>query len=148
MIKLSSGKRGCDLPRTKPLPRPHPTPRVHCNIGVLEIKTRSRPTPEEQDIANNNASVDDAVVQAVDYAMRLTTAFSLLENMSTTIAIYVVYGKFYTKVTTMANGFPILTPWQHVFEEFSPAALAQGRAPMSYRLCELAVRHWAHNGKI
>ena len=34
-------------------------------------------------------------------------------------------------------------PWQFVFEEF---ALAQGRAPFLYRLCEVAVRHWDYNG--
>lgn len=130
-----------DFTLTKPLPRQHLTPRVHCNIGVIEIKTRSN--PEEQDVEKGNVSVEDAVMQAVRYPRRLTTTFSLQEQNSHSIATYVVYGRFYTRIT-MENAFVHLADdWQFVFEDF---ALAEGRAPFLYRLCELAVRHWDYNG--
>jgi len=85
-------------------------------------------------------------MQAVGYARRLTNAFSLQEQNSPYIATYVVYGTYYTKVTFRNQGnalIPVVEPWQYVFEEF---ALAEGRAPFLYRLCELAVCHWNYNG--
>ena len=132
-----------DFTLSKPLARQRPTPRINCNIGAIEIKTHSN--PGQQDIARGNASVDSAVYQAAEYAIRLSTHFSLLEQNSEIIATYVVYGDFYTRVY-LVNEVVNTDPWQYIFEEFSPAALAQGRAPMLFRLCELAVRHWAYNG--
>jgi len=134
-----------DFTLTKPLPRPTPTPRIHCNIGVIEIKTLSR--PEERDVEKGNLPVDDALEQAVEYASRLSDSpFSLREQNSLFIATYVVYGKYYTRITVTNQG-PVqvyrAAPWQFAFEDF---ALAQGRAPFLYRLCELAVRHWDYSG--
>ena len=133
-----------DFTLTKPLPRQLPTPWVHCNIAVFEIKTRSN--PDEQDVEKSNTTVENAVMQAVGYARRLTNAFSLQEQNSPYIATYVVYGTYYMKVTFQNWGnalIPVVEPWQYVFEEF---ALAEGRAPFLYRLCELAVCHWNYNG--
>jgi hypothetical protein len=133
-----------DFTLTKPLPRQPPTPRVHCNIGVIEIKTRSN--PQEQHVERGNLSVDDALIQAIGYARRLSTSFSLREQNSRFIATYVVYGRYYTRVTVTNQGNALVSqvaPWQFVFEDF---ALAHGRAPFLYRLCELAVRHWNYNG--
>ena len=61
-----------DFTLTKPLPRQPSTPRVHCNIGVIEIKTRSN--PQEQHVERGNLSVDDALIQAIGYARRLSTS--------------------------------------------------------------------------
>jgi len=135
-----------DFTLTKPLPRQHPTPRIHCNIGIIEIKTLS--DPEEKDVEKGNVSVDDALEQAVQYAERLSDSpFSRLEQNSLFISTYVVYGRYYTRITMTNHGAAGLLwqadPWQFVFEDF---ALAQGRAPLLYRLCELAVRHWDYNG--
>jgi len=133
-----------DFTLTKPVPREHPTPRIHCNIAVFEIKTQSN--PEEQDIEKGNLSVGDAMAQAIGYAHRLTTAFSIPDQNSQYIAAYLVYGRYYTKITMTDQLLYEAEPWQFVFEEFSVAALAEGRAPLLYRLCELAVRHWNYNG--
>jgi hypothetical protein len=133
-----------DFTLTKPLPRQPPTPRIHCNIGVIEIKTRSN--PEEQDVEKGNLSVEDALIQAAGYAKRLSTTFSLQEQNSRFIATYVVYGRYYTRIIVTNQGNALVShadPWQFVFEDF---ALAQGRAPFLYRLCELAVHHWDYNG--
>jgi len=87
-----------DFTLTKPLPRQPPTPRIHCHIGVIEIKTFSR--PEERDVEKGNLPVDDALEQAVEYASRLfDSPFSLREQNSLFIATYVVYGKYYTRIT-------------------------------------------------
>lgn len=57
-----------------------------------------------------------------------------------------VYGKHYTKITVSRDEdgdlYYIADEWQYVFGEF---ALAEGRAPFLYRLCELAVRHWDYD---
>ena len=133
-----------DFTLTKPLPHQPSTPRIHCNIAIIEIKTRSN--PQEQDVEKGNLSVAEAVAQAVQYSRRLTTTYSLLEQNSQSIATYVVYGMYYTRVTWVYQGDILVhnvDRWQYVFEEF---AFADGRAPFLYRLCELAVRHWDYNG--
>lgn len=134
-----------DFTLTKPLPRQPPTPRIHCNIGIIEIKTCR---PEERHIQNANISVEEALNQTLDYALRLSKShFSLLQQNSRLIATYLVYGKYYTSITMINHPVAGLVwraePWQFVFEDF---ALAQGRAPFLYRLCELAVSHWVYNG--
>jgi len=129
-----------DFTLTKPLPCQPPDPRIHFNIAIIEIKTRSNST--ERDVEKGNLSVAEAVAQAAGYSKRLTTTYSLLEQNSDGIATYVVYGMYYTRVTWVNQGNVLVLQvdrWQYVFEEF---ALADGRAPFLYRLCELAVRHW------
>jgi len=135
-----------DFTITKPLPRQPPTPRIHCNVGVIEIKTLAY--SEQKNVENRKVLVDEALLQTIEYAERLSTSpFSQREPNSLLITTYVVYGKYFTRIT-MTN-HPNLgvvwraEPWQFVFEEFS---LAQGRAPFLYRLCEIAVRHWHYNG--
>ena len=76
------------------------------------------------------------------YAKRFTTSSSLREQKSRFIASYVVYGRYYMRITvTHQEILSQVDPWQFVFEDF---ALDQGRAPFLYRLCELAVRHWGY----
>ena len=132
-----------DFTLSKPLPRQPPTPRIHCNIGVVEIKTE--PDPEVQGVEMDHLSVDEAVLQAIEYARRLTNTFSVTEQNSICIPTCVVYGKYYTSVTVFYQGNALnyeSEDWQFVFEDF---ALAEGRAPFLYRLCELAVRNWNLN---
>jgi len=134
-----------DFTLSKPLPRQPPTPRIHCNIGVIEIKTLS--LPEERDVEKGKLSVEEALKQALGYAQRLSNSpFSQREQNSTIIPTYVVYGTYYTRlvmIDTPAGPVWEADPWQYVFEEF---ALDEDRAPFLFRLCELAVRHWAYNG--
>ena len=85
--------------------------------------------------------------QTFDYANRITSAaFALPEPGSQIVASYIVYGKYYTKVTlfddTRSGKLWDVEPWQFVFEEMALPV----RAPLLYRLCELAVRHWDYNG--
>ena len=133
-----------DFTVSKPLPRQPPTPRIHCNIGIIEIKTEA--DPNLQGVERDHYSVDEAVLQAAEYAELLTTTFSVQEQNSLCIATYVVYGKYYTRITLKYQGnvfVPAAEEWQFVFEDF---ALAEGRAPFLYRLCELAVRNWDLDG--
>lgn len=97
-----------DFTLTKPLPHQPPTPRIHCNFGVIEIKTRSN--PEEQDVEKGNPTVEDALVQATRYAKRLSTTFALQEQNSCFIATYVVYGKYYTRIFFTNQGNVCLRP--------------------------------------
>ena len=133
-----------DFTVSKPLPRQPPTPRVHCNIGIIEIKTEA--DADLQGVERDYQSVDEAVLQAVEYAELLSTTFSVQEQNSLCIATYVVYGKYYTRITFQYQGDLLshaIEDWQFVFEDF---ALAEGRAPFLYRLCELAVRNWDLDG--
>jgi hypothetical protein len=129
---------------SKPLPRQPPTPQVNRNIGVIEIKTE--PDPELQSVDNHFGVVKEALLQAVKYAELLTTTFSVQDQNSLCIATYVVFGKYYTSITFQHVGDALVhtvEDWQFVFEDF---ALAEGRAPFLYRLCELAVRNWDLDG--
>lgn len=91
-LPFRSWKRGSQIPRLHidEAPTAPTANRIHCNIGVIEIKTFSR--PEETDVEKGNLSVNDALEQAVDYASRLSDSpFSLREQNSIFIATYVVY---------------------------------------------------------
>lgn len=140
-----AGREGVNYPDftvSKPLPRQPPTPRIHCHIGVIEIKTED--DPELQGVERGYFSVEEAVLQIAKYARRLSTTFSVQGQNSHCIATYLVYGKYYTRITfhNQGNNFA-LEDWQFIFEDF---ALAEGRAPFLYRLCELAVRNWDLDG--
>ena len=79
------------------------------------------------------------MLQATEYARRLSTTFSVLEQNSRCIPTYVVYGKYYTRITVEEQGNAlayVADDWQCVFEDF---ALAEGRAPFLYRQCELKI---------
>ena len=105
-----------DFTLSKPVPRLPPTPRINCNIGIIEIKTQSN--SEAQDVERGYLSVDEAVLQAVGYARRLTTTFSLQDQNLHSIATYVVYGRFYTRVTMANTLIYEADDWQFVFEDF------------------------------
>jgi hypothetical protein len=128
-----AGRREVEYPDftvSKLLPRQPPTPQVHRIIGIIEI------------ITEDLYSVGEAVLQAVKSAKLLSTTFSVQEQNSLCIAIYVVYGKYYTRITFRDALVFTVDDWQFVFEDF---ALAEGRAPFLYRLCELAVHNWGLN---
>ena len=105
-----------DFTVSKPLPRQPPTPRVHCNIGIIEIKTESN--PEVQGVEKDYLSVDYAMLQATEYAKCLSTTFSVLEQNSRCI--------------------PTCGVWQILHENY------RGRARKRTRLCSrwLAVCIW------
>jgi hypothetical protein len=109
-----------DFTVSKPLPRQPPTPRIHCNIGIIEIKTEA--DPDRQGVERDYNSVDEAVLQAVEYAELLSTTFPVQEQNSLCIATYVVYDKYYTRITFQYQGnvlVPAVEDWQFVFEDFA-----------------------------
>ena len=120
---------------TKPFPRPISTPRINNALAVIEIKTALNAT---EDILKFKASVDDAILQLMDYCDRLSQGAFALTDQTGVIPGYLVFGDCYTQVKKN-NGLWEVEPWQFVFEEM---VLNEGRAPFLYRLCELAVTHW------
>jgi len=120
---------------TKPFPRPISAPRINNALAVIEIKTVLNAT---EDILKFKASVDDAILQLMDYCDRLSQgAFAQTDQMGV-IPGYLVFGDCHTQVKNN-NGLWEVEPWQFVFEDM---VLNEGRAPFLYRLCELAVTHW------
>lgn len=129
------GMRFVDFLITKPFPRPISAPRVNNALAVIEIKTALNAT---KDILKFNASVDDALLQLMDYCDRLSQGAFARTDQTRVIPGYLVFGNWYTQVKKN-NGVWEMDPWQFVFEEM---VSNEGRAPFLYRLCELAVTHW------
>lgn len=120
---------------TKPFPRPTSVPRINSALAVIEIKIALNAT---EDILKFKASVDDAILQLMDYCDRLSQGAFALTDQTGVIPGYLVFGDCYTQVKKN-NGLWEVEPWQFVFEEM---VLNEGRAPFLYRLCELAVTYW------
>lgn len=77
--------------------------------------------------------------------MRLSrSAYTQNDPSSSLVPSYIVYGKHYAKATTVLTPGDErrlrLEPLQYVLEQLD---LNAGRAPLAYRLCELAVKHWS-----
>ena len=82
---------------TKPLPQRHSAPHINCLFGILEIKASDEAT---ENIEKCKALVSEAMEQTYDYVNHITSAvFALPEPSSQIVASYIVYGKYYTKVT-------------------------------------------------
>lgn len=126
-----------DFMISKPLPRPPQTPRVNCPVAVVEIKNLN---------LTDNLSLMEALKQTQKYSERLSeSAFSIKPPDSSCIETFLVYGERYSRlrqINTPAGNFWNASPWQFVFEEMALPA----RAPLLYRLSEIAERHWQYDG--
>ena len=79
------------------LPQKPPAPCINCLFGIFEIKTLN---DDFDNIEKGKASVYKAMEQTYDYARRVSTpAFSLPEFGLQVVLSYIVYGRYYTKVT-------------------------------------------------
>lgn len=117
-------------------------PRLHVDEALSQYRANRQPLLSIAILGSSKSRQ-----KAIKYACRLSDSpFSLQDQNSLFIVIYVVYGRYYTRITETNQGHVQLyqaAPWQFVFEDF---ALAHGRVPFLYRLCELAVRHWDYSG--
>jgi len=118
-------------------------PRFHFDKALAAATSRLQASfrPGDNDIEKHKLLVDDALRQTFESAERLSRShFSRREQNSLLITTYQVYGRYYTRITMTNHPTAGLIweaePWQFVFEQL---ALADGRAPFLYRLCELAV---------
>lgn len=74
---------------TKPFPRPISVPRINNAIAVIEIKTALNAT---EDILKFKASVDDAILQLMDYCDRLSQGAFAQTGQTGVIPGYLVFG--------------------------------------------------------
>ena len=99
-------------------------------IAVFEVKLRS-------------ANVREALSQLAKYYARATRARRAQEHTGDILPAYLLHRRRYTKLVLVSapGRSPRLDalPWQYIFQDLGPGAET---APLSYRLSELAVRHW------
>jgi hypothetical protein len=124
---------------TKPSPRgrDEPKSRINAIIAIIEVKKS-----EHMDGRISKSVLTEAVNQTGTYAKRVhECGHAIQDNNSPIVASYIIYGKYYAKVIATGQGDRLnfhLEPLQHVWEELNN----EGHAPLSYRFCELAVKHW------
>ena len=106
------------------------------------------------DIEKGKASVYEAMEQTYDYARQVSTpAFSLPEFGLQVVLSYIVYGRYYTKVTLSIDlevgHIWDVKPWQFIFKEMA----LPDRAPLlSIHDCRgglvfLPIKFWLNNSK-
>lgn len=106
---------------------------------VIEIKAKKRDVAERE-INNRRSAVDDAILQLSEYCDKLSKGDHAQLDGTGRIAAFLIYGEFYTRIRYDDNTrIWRPDPFQAVFEEL---ALNDGRAPLLYRLSELAVNFW------
>ncbi|KAG6843693.1 hypothetical protein H0H87_001557 [Tephrocybe sp. NHM501043] len=123
---------------TKVNPRDWGNPRVNAPCVVIEIKTSDK---DEWDITIGNKAIADSMQQLILYTDRVSKAlFTMEEPNANIIPSFLTYGKYYSKVI-LTNGMYSFQPWLLISEQMA----LPDRAPLLYRLCEIAVGHWDSN---
>jgi len=128
-----------DFVVSKTIPTQHQADRFKYIIAVLEIKN------DHDDIANikkSYATVSNALEQLGEYSARLAAMPHAKLSADGVLPSYLLYGSMYTQFRQFVDGgWEVLEgePWQYVFQQLGPGAVT---APFTYRMCELAVRHW------
>ncbi|KAG6825078.1 hypothetical protein H0H92_004759 [Tricholoma furcatifolium] len=109
-----------DFVISKVHPRRPPAPRVNAPCLLVEIKTSDTAESDLNREGRLLATVNDALEQIVAYNERLrTAAFSMNDPISGEIPSYIVYGKYYAKVTAFGPDDYFIDDWQFVSEEMA-----------------------------
>jgi len=128
-----------DFVVSKTVPTQHQANRFKHILAVLEIKI------DHDDIANINnslASISSALEQLAGYSRGLASMPHAQLSSDGVFPSYLLYGSMYTQLQHHVTGdWRVLEaePWQYIFQKLDPEAKT---APFTYRMCELAIRHW------